>query len=235
MTKYPLYTALTYLNDFYGIEMDEDAFETYALSAYKKIGNKDFRFKVIRVKPEKNPDGGWFISKPCDMEEIEAITLPFETGKEVSATDNYLAYKTYDIENWIEEFKRNRDEFYLPGAFVKYQEYQDRIGFLEAYPKLNILYKAVDSDEDGLPYISEKEAEAIAAYCAFCYDQKRGRIQKDQGTLQIAQMEYAQWQKLCSQARVADSFSQNEINEILDILTSMDVHSYNVSSTKPIK
>ena len=77
--------------------------------------------------------------------------------------------------------------------------------------------------------------EAIAAYCAYAYDLKRGRVQKDQATLQLAQMEYAIWSKLCSEARVADSLSQNEINEILDVLTSFDIHSYNVSSTKPIK
>ena len=77
--------------------------------------------------------------------------------------------------------------------------------------------------------------EAIAAYCAYAYDLKRGRVQKDQATLQLSQIEYAMWSKLCSEARVADSLSQNEINEILDVLTSFDIHSYNVSSTKPIK
>ena len=40
MKKYPMYTALSQLNEFYGIELSEDTFETYALSAYNKIGNK---------------------------------------------------------------------------------------------------------------------------------------------------------------------------------------------------
>ena len=117
----------------------------------------------------------------------------------------------------------------------KYAEFQDKILLSEDYPAVNILYKAQATDEDGLPFITEKEMEAIAAYCAYAYDLKRGRVQKDQATLQLAQMEYAMWSKLCSEARVADSLSQNEINEILDVLTSFDIHSYNVSSTKPIK
>lgn len=235
MQKYPFYAALGHLSDFYGIELDEDTFETYALSAYRKIGNRDQRFKLLRAKPERDANGGWSICKPCDMDEIEAITLPFETGQEVSATDNYLAYKTYDIENWIEDFKRNKDEFYLPGAFVKYWEFQDKIYFTQPYQVVNILYRANYTDEDGLPYLSEKEIEAISAYCAFSYDNKKGRVNKDADMLQIAQQEFQTWSRLCSSARVADGFSQNEMNEILDILTSMDVHSYNVSSTKPIK
>ena len=235
MKRFPLYSALTYLSESYGIELDEDTFETYAMSAYRKIGNKEIILKVIRVVPEKDPNRGWFIQKPCDMEEIEAITLDWEPGREVSATDNYLAYRTIPIENWIERFKRNKDEFYLSGTFIKYAEFQDKILLSEDYPAVNILYKAQATDEEGLPFITEKEMEAIAAYCAYAYDLKRGRVQKDQATLQLSQIEYSMWSKLCSEARVADSLSQNEINEILDVLTSFDIHSYNVSSTKPIK
>ena len=76
------------------------------------------------------------------MEEIEAMTLDWEPGREVSATDNYLAYRTIPIENWIERFKRNKDEFYLSGTFIKYAEFQDKILLSEDYPAVNILYKA---------------------------------------------------------------------------------------------
>ena len=38
-----MYTALTQLDEFYGVQLNEDTFETYAMSAYEKIGNKDYR------------------------------------------------------------------------------------------------------------------------------------------------------------------------------------------------
>lgn len=235
MKKFPLLTVIPKLHDDFGLELDEDTAINYAMSAYKKIGNNDFRLKLIIVHPEKDPEGGWSVCRPCDMEQIEAITLPFEGGREVNATDDFLGYKTYAIEQWIENFKWNRDHFYLSGKFVKYIEYADKINFTDPYPTVNILYKASYLDEDGLPYVSEKELEAIVMYCAYAYDMKQARLTKDQSLLQFAQNEYQHWQRLCSSARVADQFSQNEINEILDTLTSMGVHSYGVSSTKPIQ
>jgi len=176
MQKYPFYTALTQIHDIYGIDLDEDLFETYGMTAYRKIGNKDIRLKLLQIKPSHDSGGFWYIEKPCDMIEIEAITLPFETGREVSATDDFLAYKTYDVENWIEDFKRNKDAYYISGAFVKYTELPDKIIFNEDFPKLNILYKSQYLDSDDLPYLSEKEMEAIAAYCAYSYDMKNGRV-----------------------------------------------------------
>lgn len=235
MKKYPLLTVISELEEQFGIELDEDTVVNYALSAYRKIGNNDYQLKVMRAHPTKVKNEGWAITKPCDMEQIEAITLDFEGGREVDATDDFLAFKTYNIEQWIEIFKWNRDHFYLPGKFVKYTEFADKIYFTEPYDVVNILYKAPYLDEDGLPYLSDKELEAVVMYCAYAHDLKKARVAKDQSMLQFAQLEYQQWQRLCSEARVADQFSQNEMNEILDTLTSMGIHNYGVSSTKPIQ
>lgn len=235
MTKQPLYSVLEQVYANYGIELNEDIFEEQALAAYRKIGNKDVRLKIMRACPQKDRDGGWSICKPCDMDEIEAITLCTEGGQEVSATDDFLAAKTYAIEDWIEMTKHNRDAFYISGMFVKYTEFADKILFTEPTGPVNILYKAQYLDQDGLPFVSDAESEAIQAYLAYCHDLKRARVNKDQNLLQFAQLEYQTFQRLCSKARVADSFSQNEMNEILDTLTSFDVHKYGVSSTKPIK
>jgi hypothetical protein len=49
MKQYPLYTALTQLYELHGLELDEDTFETYALSAYNKIGNKNYRMYKTKL------------------------------------------------------------------------------------------------------------------------------------------------------------------------------------------
>jgi hypothetical protein len=85
MTKYPLYTALSNLYELYGIEMDEDTFETYAMSAWKKIGNKDYRVYRMKAHPVCDPEGGWYICKPCNLDAIEAITLNFESARALDA------------------------------------------------------------------------------------------------------------------------------------------------------
>ena len=235
MTKYPLYTALSQLYEIYGIEMDEDTFETYAMSAYNKIGNKDYRVHIMKAHPKCDPKGGWYIERPCDMNSIEAITLNFESAAETSSKENFPGLFNHDVEQWIEGNKRMPNELYLPGKFVKYKELGDRIYFTEPYSEVNILYKEQYLDEDGLPYINDKELDAIVAYCAYVHDFRQARLTKDANTMQIAQLEEARWKQLCSAARVPMEMSQNTVNELLDTMTSWDVHSHGVSSTKPIQ
>lgn len=230
----PMYTALTQLDELYGVQLDEDTFETYAMSAYNKIGNKDYKMYRLKAHPEADPDGGWFIDKPCNLDEIEAITLNFESAQETSATSNYAGLHNHEVEQWIEADKRIRSELYLPGKFVKFRELGDRIYFTEPYREVNILYKGQYVDENGLPFINEKELNAIVAYCVYAVDNKKARLTKDRSTFEIAQLEYQQWQKACSAARTPMSLSQNAMNEILDAMTTWNRHSFGSSSTKPI-
>jgi hypothetical protein len=141
MNKMPMYTALTQLDELYGIQLDEDTFETYAISAYNKIGNKDYRTYLLKAHPESDPEGGWFVNKPCNMDEIEAITLNFESAQETSATSNYAGLHNHEVEQWIEANKRIPNELYISGKFVKFKELGDRIYFTEPYREVNILYK----------------------------------------------------------------------------------------------
>lgn len=235
MKTYKLYTALSQLYEFHGVELDEDTFETYALSAYKKIGNKECKLYRIRLIPEMDIEGNWFVCKPCNLDSIEAITLDYESAQETSAITNIAGSINHEIEQWIEGTKSMPAHLYLPGKFVKYRELGDRIYFTQPYGAVNVLYKGQFVDEDGLPYINDKELEAIVAYCLYAFDQKQGRLTKDQATLQIAQLEYQTWQRLCSEARNPISISQNTMNEILDAMSSWEVHNYGTSSTKPIR
>lgn len=235
MKKHKLYTALTQLYELHGVELDEDTFETYALSAYKKIGNKDYRLYRIRLYPICDPEGGWYVCKPCNMDQIEAITLDFESAMETNAVSNNIGVATHSIEQWVEAGKHHNAHLYLSGQFVKYRELGDRIYFTEPYKAVNILYKGWFVDEDGLPYINDRELDAIVAYCLYAIDQKQGRLTKDAATIQLAQLEYQQWLKACSAARAPMELSQNTINEVLDAMSTWEVHNYGSSSTKPIR
>lgn len=234
MTKYPFYAALSQLREFYGIELDEDTFETYAMSAWNKIGNKDFRPKVICVSPLKDENGGWYVCKPCDMDCIEAITLNHEDAQVTSSVMNYPGVVTHPVEDWIELNKHDKDSLYISGKFVKYKELGDRIYFNEPFKSVNILYKALYADEDGLPFLNDKEVDAIAAYCAYAYDLKQARLTKNQADLAMAQLEEQKWQKLCSAARIPMNISQNQMNHIMDAAVSRDVHNYG-RTNKPIR
>lgn len=233
-TKYPLYTALTQLYDMHGVELSSDLFETFALSAYNKIGNKDYRMYRIKARPQKDIDGFWFIEKPCNLHSIEAITGNLESVQETTTLDPFYSTYSQPVEQWIEAGKSNHNELYIPGKFIKYKELDDKILFTQPYEEVNLLYKGQYVDEEGLPYINDKEMEAIVAYCVYAHDQKQARMTKDQNTLAMANLEYQLWQKACSEARTPMSISQNTMNEVLDARTSWGRHTYGASSTKPV-
>lgn len=235
MKKYPLYTALTQAYELHGLEISDDTFETYALSAYNKIGNKDYRLYKVRLHPVADASGGWYIEVPCNFSSVEAITLDFESAQGTHSYDIGAGAINQSIEQRIENNKGNISSFYIPGQLVKYKELGNRIYFNAPYDTVNLLYKGQYLDSEGLPYINDKELDAIVAYCVYAEDMKKARLTKDASTYQMAQLEYQLWQKACSNARTPIDISQNQMNEILDVMTSWNVHSYNASSTKPIQ
>jgi len=93
-------------------------------------------------------------------------------------SNGYIAH-TAPIENAVEQAKHMRNELYIPGKFVKYKELGDKIFFTEPYPVVNVLYKGLYADEDGLPFLNEKELNAIAVYCAYAFNYKLGITQRD--------------------------------------------------------
>lgn len=183
MSKFPIYAALSLANDLYGVEMDEDLFETYAMSAWKLIGNKDYRMYSTVIEPQADSEGGWSVCTPCNMDQVDSITLPFEDAQSISATSNHLGIYTQAIEQGIEGLKRMPDEHYISGKLVKYKQLGDKLLFTEPYKSLNLLYRGIYTDENGFPYLSEKEVRAVAVFCAYMTHYKQGIKTKDQAEI----------------------------------------------------
>ena len=57
---------------------------------------------------------------------------------------------------------------------LKYEQVKEKLYFTHNYGKVNVLYKGILVDEDGLPEITDKEAMAIATYIAFMQAFKEG-------------------------------------------------------------
>jgi len=98
---------------------------------------------------------------------------------------------------------------------------------------VNILYKGIYADEDGLPYINFKELEAIAAYCVYIYFHKKALSTMDANATSLAQATIADWQNKCSAARTPEYVTQNEMNTILDAVSSWNRKAYG-RTYKPI-
>ena len=221
MEKYKFYSALSH------------CYETYAMSAWRKIGNKDYKMYLLKANPICDNEGGWYVCLPCNCNTIEAITLPFEDAQNITATENYYGMYSHPIEDEIELAKRMPNELYIPGKFVKYKELDDKVYFTENFPVVNILYKGIYADEDGLPMLTWREMEAIAVYCAFAHYYKSGLKTKDANEISLANVLKADWLQMCSRARLPESVSQNSMNEIISAMSSFNRSGYG-RSYKPV-
>jgi hypothetical protein len=233
MKKYPFYTVLTYLNDMYGVEMPDDIFETMAFVAWNKIGNRDSKIYLSQETPVKEESGEWSVNIPCNADYIESVTTNYEDYQKTSNTVNYPNMSSLPYENYNEYFKYGTNELYQYGKMVKYRELGDKLYFTGEYDKINILYKGTHVDDEGLPYLNDKEVDAIAMYCLFSDTYKKGIRTKDAGTIQLAQVQKQEWLRACNAARIPKLINQNEMNEVLNAKTSWNRKMFG-KSFKPI-
>ena len=220
----------TVANSLYGLELEPEQFEELGLTAWNLIGNKTVR--LYNYSADISNDD-FSVQLPCNCDIIESVTYNHEdwnysTNKTVNGD-----YNSQFTEQYIEARKLYQSPFYITGKYAKYERVGDTLYFDKDYGKVNILYKGVILDEDGLPKVNEKEALAIATYIAFATKQKQGWITNNQNIIQLAQYLYQQWLKYCDCARVPLSIDQNTMNQVLDAKSSWNRKVYN-KAYKPI-
>lgn len=218
-------------NELYDLELSADDFEEIGLIAWKMIGNK--RQRLYRYCTDIDCRSNT-VELPCNCDEIEAITYGFEDWNFVS---NYYpngdSYSSW-VESYIEAKKAFGNPLYVGGRFVKYERVGDTLYLDGKYNgKVFILYRGDILDEDGLPEITEEEAQAIAAFCAYTVKFKEAVRNNNKNIMEIANILKREWRTLCSQARIPGHISQNEWNEILDAKVNWNRKIYN-KSYKPL-
>ena len=140
--------ALSLLDTMYGIDMSEDDFEEISLVGWSLIGNK--RTRLYRYSTcVSNCDEG--VQLPCNADIIEAVTTDFEEwAYSTNDTPNGDPNSAF-VESYIEGRKAFRDPLYASGKFIKYERVGDMLYFDRPHGKVNILYKGLILDDDGLP------------------------------------------------------------------------------------
>lgn len=234
MSTYPFKSAYTYARELYGLELNPDEFESLAIIAWDRIGNKQFKLYHYQLEPSQNSLEEWYVDLPCNVDQIEAVTADYEDYQKTS--NQLLAGNTQSgwIEGYIESRKYNTGNLYPSGKFIKYRREGNRLYLADKFTLVNILYKGFIADDDGLPYLNPKELDAIAVFCAYADTFKKALMTKDTGTFQMSQILEQKWKSLCTQARVPEYINQNEMDEILNVQTSWDRKRFG-KSFKPIK
>lgn len=210
----------------YGVELQEEDIEEIGLLAWQRIGNK--RVRTYRYCTNVDCNGNGAIELPCNADIIEAITYGFEDW---NYTDNIKPNGNINsafVEGYIESRKAFNNPLYMSGKLVKYERVGDTIYIDPGYTgRINILYRGIILDDDGLPELTDKEADAIAAYCAYTVKFKEYLKNHNRDALEAANILKGEWNRLCDSARVSDYINQNEMNDILDAKTTWNRKVYN--------
>ena len=208
----------------YGIELEDADMEEYGLIAWEMIGNRNR--KMYKYSTEINPIDN-SVALPCNALDIdgescvELVTSSYEDWNSVTNNKDFGDINTAFTEHYIEATKFYQGQYYLPGKVLKYEQVGDTLYFTHNYGRVNILYKGIIADEEGLPEISNKEAMAIATYIAYVIKFKEGLRTNNTNTINLANTLEGRWLKQCDQARVK-RLSQNDIDAILEVGSSWD-------------
>ena len=216
------------LDQLYGMELNDEDLEEIGLIGWNLIGNKNTRLYQYRTCVNKDNQ----IVLPCNVSSIESITTSYEDWNRVTNYSEQGDQRTSFIENHIEAEKIYKSPYYQSGKLIPYHQSEEVLQFDRNYGTLNILYKGILADEEGLPKLTDKEANAIATYIAYVKKYKEGLITNNPNIINLASSLEAKWLKQCDQARVSQ-LSQNDMNQILNIKDSWNRHSYGYSY-KPI-
>jgi hypothetical protein len=209
--------AISLAQTLYDINVnDMDALIEIGLVAYNFIGNKNTHL-VADIVDVKNG----LVKLPCNADLIEAITDPqFEDWNKTSNLTNYGDITSSNIEQYVERSKQSIDPLYISGHYIKYRREGNYIYVNEKINSVCVLYHTEQLDEDDLPFINDKEAIAIADYIAYTIKYKEALRSNNQAVFQMAQTIKKQWQIHCDAARVPEYVSQNEMNDLLDVVSS---------------
>lgn len=237
MKLYNLQSVYDLVTVLYGIEPDDGTFEDIALSAWELIGNKYTRLYRYIGTPEDDVQNNIKLKTlklPCNVDSIESVQIPMPDAQMTSNKTVFNSIDTLFMESYIDAWKRNEDPYWERGKLLKYDEGNNELYFYRNYKNIMVIYHGIIvNEEDGLPLINQKEQKAIAAYVAYISLYKEGIKMRDTNLINLANTIKAEWLQRCNAARIPEKFSQNDMNEILDIKTRWDRKQYG-KSFKPI-
>lgn len=209
--------ALSLLDTMFNISLQEDEFEEIAVVGWGLIGNK--RTKIYRYRTCVS-DCSEGVELPCNVDEIEAVTVDFEDWNySTNDTPNGDLNSAF-VEQYIENRKAFKSPLYIKGKFIKYERVGNMLYFDHPHGNINILYRGVVVDDDGLPQITDKEALALATYCAYVVKFREGLKSNNANIIVMSDRLYNQWLTRADQARTGFYLSQNEWDEVLDAKTN---------------
>lgn len=160
---------------------------------------------------------------------VEMVTLCNNEDAQTSSNLYNQLNGNVFTETINESVKCNTHPLYQSGKLLKFRLVGDVLEFSQDYNNVCILYHGIVVDDEGLPMINDKELYALAIYIAYIDMYRKGLGMKNGDLIQLSQVLKADWLRACNDARIPEYISQNEMNDVLDVITRWDRKSYNKS------
>ena len=205
-----IFRAIAMIQTFFGETPNEDDFLDNALECLRQIGN--LHPSMYGYTSTTDNDG--------------VLCLPVTAMSIEYVTDGSEDWNTWSLRSEI-------SQQYAPGRAIKYKFIGDKI--ITDFPNtlLSVAYRTYKNDEDGLPLVTQKEANAIAYWWKWV-DTRRKLYQGNQLAASILQFTQRDKSKAINQARIPERYSQNFMDQFADIMYSRDRKVYN-KTYKPVK
>ena len=152
-------------NLLYGTDFaDSSDFEEIGLVAHSMIGTKHIRFYryIASVDPRTLS-----VDLPCNCDQIEAVTIFPEDWTYADGIHHNGDITSAFNEEYSEARKHFQDPLYIRGKYIHYERVGDKIYVQYPFPRVIILYEGEMLDDEGLPFLNDKETQAIACYAAY--------------------------------------------------------------------
>src|SRR5690606_22047282 len=141
---------------------------------------------------------------------------------------NATSINSIGPEETNELYEINKNVFTKPlGLMIDHENVHNKcLKFNHKTLDVDVLYYGVKLDQDGYPMVLEKSAEALAAYMNHIEIRKRFFMR--QATVDQEQIARNDRDSAIAQARTPSSISQNEIDMLLNSMTSSNRKKHNV-------
>jgi hypothetical protein len=123
---------------------------------------------------------------PCNVDIIEAVYAGIPDSNYSSPISSTGNINNITTESLLENMKTKHHNLYDSNSLVHYRLEGNELVLDDDYDNVVILYHGVIVDEDGLPYLDDKEVQALALYCAYSDLYKKSLMVRDANIFQFA-------------------------------------------------
>jgi len=225
----------------YGLTMQEDDFLEEAYQAFKDINSVPVQYYKLSQKPQ-NQDT-MIIDVPCNLYRLISVTAdPVHANKwgeveaykgrenRVNRDNEYINVLAGNSE--LKTYHFDDTPFTGVGSYLQY-EWVDSTSIRIIDKRLweveiHMIYEGIKVDDDGLPMITRKHANAIAAKVALSY-MTRKMFTGDPVAANSMQWISQESARLVQAAAIPEQITDNELDEVLNEHTRFDRKRYNRS------